>query len=374
MQQLPVFQRGVVTRWFTPENPTGDVGRAGLTNRGAKGRAFVALEPGETLELARIHGPGVVRRMWLTLSDLSPATLRGIRLEMRWDGAERPSVSVPVGDFLGAALGRPVAFESAVTSSPEGRSLCISVPMPFRSGAVISLINEAGPRVERVFYEVDATLGDALPDDILYLHAGWRRERSTALGEPFTVVPEILGAGRLLGFQLGVIEAPEYGSLWWGEGEVRARIDSDSGNTLSGTGLEDHVGSGWGLGAFAHRAQGCPIAAEGRWTPYRWHLDDPVWFAESIAVTVDVIGGGPAAQVLEARAAGARLTPISLDVEGEGVLRLLDASSTADPADPGYAAAWLNFFRSDDYSAMAYVYLDRPDGAFEPAELSTTPD
>ncbi|HEY0259433.1 MAG TPA: glycoside hydrolase family 172 protein [Lacisediminihabitans sp.] len=355
------------TQWFTPENPTGEPGGAGLTNRGAKGRAFVPLPAGAGVELMSATGSGTIRRIWLTLSDLSPDVLRGMRLEAYWDDAAEPAVRMPLGDFFGAARGRLTAFESALVSSPEGRSLCSVFPMPFRTSARVLLVNDSGRDLQRVFYEVDATVGDDHDDDVLYLHARWRRERATVLGHPFLALPEVHGSGRLIGLQLGVVTDPAYRGLWWGEGEVRMRIDRADGLALSGTGLEDYVGTGWGMGAFAHRSQGCPIAEPGDgsvpgwWTPYRFHLDDPVWFAESIEVTVDAIGGGPTADVLAA-AEHADLEPITIDVEGEGLIRLLDGSSRATVADPRYARAWTNFFRSDDYSATVWFYLDRPEG------------
>ena len=42
--QLPQFYSpvpdNVQTRWISPENPTGEKGKGGMTNRGAKGNAF----------------------------------------------------------------------------------------------------------------------------------------------------------------------------------------------------------------------------------------------------------------------------------------------------------------------------------------------
>lgn len=360
------------TRWFTPENPTGKAGAAGLTNLGAKGRAFVPVAAGAQLELMSARGSGTIRRIWLTLSDLSPAMLRSMRIEAYWDGAPHPAVSAPLGEFFGAALGRPVAWESEFLSSPEGRSLCATFPMPFRTAARIVLTNESSVALERLFYEVDATLGDEHDDDTLYLHAGWRREQLTELGRPFVALPEVHGSGRVMGLQLGVRTGTDYGELWWGEGEVRARIDRAEGDTLSGTGLEDYVGTGWGMGAFSARNQGCPIAEQttdavaGSWTPYRFHLDDPVWFAESIELTVQAIGGGPTSEVLAAAARGAAVQPITVDVDGVGLSRLLDGSGPADLTDERYAAGWANFFRLDDYAAMVWLYLDRPDRALPP--------
>jgi hypothetical protein len=120
------------------------------------------------------------------------------------------------------------------------------------------------------------------------------------------------------------------------------------------------------MGAFVHRMQGCPIAGAGLWTPYRFHLADPVWFHESIEVTVEAMGGGKTHEVLAAARAGAELTPVTIDVEGQGLIRLLDGSDDADVRDPRFADEWLNFFRRDDYAATSWLYLDSPHQALGP--------
>ena len=58
----------------------------------------------------------------MTVSDRSLKMLRGIRLDFYWEGATTPAVSAPLGDFSGIGLGEIVAFQSALFSSPEGRS------------------------------------------------------------------------------------------------------------------------------------------------------------------------------------------------------------------------------------------------------------
>src|SRR3954465_15267232 len=129
---LYVVPPGVETRWASPENPAGERGQGGRENGGRKGAAFFVLGAGESRTLAEVKaGSGVVRRLWMTLNDRSPKMLRGLRLEMFWDGATQPAVSAPVGDFFGVGLGRIVPFQSALFSSPEGRSFVAGVPMPF---------------------------------------------------------------------------------------------------------------------------------------------------------------------------------------------------------------------------------------------------
>src|SRR5689334_15514685 len=259
--ELYVVPDGVETRWASPENPGGEPGQGGQANGGRKGAAFFVLPAGESRTLAEVKaGRGVVRRIWMTLNDRSPKMLRGLRVEMFWDGAAQPAVSAPVGDFFGIGLGRLVPFESALFSSPEGRSFNASVPMPFRRGMKIVLTNDTDAPQPQVYYDVDYTLGDKLPADALYFHAHFRRENPTTLQRDYEILPRVAGRGRYLGANLGVIvDGHRYGATWWGEGEVKIYLDGDRERpTLNGTGTEDYIGTGYGQGAYAHRFQGAP--------------------------------------------------------------------------------------------------------------------
>jgi len=349
--ELYVVPDGVETRWASPENPAGDRGRGGEANAGRKGSAFFVLNAGESRTLAEVRtGAGVVRRIWMTLNDRSPAMLRGLRLEMFWDGAKRPAVSAPVGDFFGVGLGRIVPFESALFSSPEGRSFNASVPMPFRNGMRIVLTNDTAMPQPQVFYDVDYTLGDALPADALYFHAHFRRENPTALQRDYDILPRVIGRGRYLGANLGVIvDGHRYGATWWGEGEVKIYLDGDRDRpTLNGTGTEDYIGTGYGQGAYSHRFQGAPIAdhEHQRYAFYRYHVNDPVYFRKDVRVTIQQIGflwsndGTPEKPVtppLYAAGAGRK----ALDLEHLPQANL--------------------FERADDWSSCVYFYLDRPE-------------
>jgi hypothetical protein len=115
---------GIETRWASPENPRGLKGQGGQANGGRKGRPCQPVAAGEVVTLAEEPAgvAGTVRRLWITISDRSPQMLRGIRLDFYWDGADRPAVSAPLGDFFNMGLGRPVAFDSVFFSNPEGRS------------------------------------------------------------------------------------------------------------------------------------------------------------------------------------------------------------------------------------------------------------
>ena len=112
---------GVQSRWASFENPGALKGQGGMENKGAKGHAFDMIHPGEVKTLLDVKGSGTIRRFWMTIMQREPQMLRSLRLDMYWDGAFKPAVSVPLGDFFGASVGQLPAFENALFSSPLSR-------------------------------------------------------------------------------------------------------------------------------------------------------------------------------------------------------------------------------------------------------------
>jgi len=358
---------GIQTRWASFENPKAEKGRGGTTNRGAKGRAFQVLAPGASLTLLDIKGSGTVCRIWLTFNDRSPQGLRSLRLDMFWDDAATSAVSAPLGDFFGIGLGQRRPFESALFSDPEGRSFNCSIPMPFRTGARIVVTNE-GEQAQMFFYDVNCLMNVDHADS-LYFHAHWRRESPNELGRDFTILPQVMGVGRYLGCNIGVITNPVYGEEWWGEGEAKVWLDGDTDYpTLCGTGAEDYIGSAWGQGEFAHRSQGCTVAdKENRqWCFYRYHIDDPVFFEHDCRVAIQTIGGSGILGAIELQKSGAPMIPVSLTGFASREFQcLLDEAGEIDLTTRG-EEHWCNFYRQDDWSSTAYFYLDRPENDLPP--------
>jgi hypothetical protein len=347
-QPLYEIPEGVISRWASPENPTGAKGQAARAAGGRKGAPTVAVRAGQSVVLAEARGTsGTVRRIWMTFGDRSPRMLRSLRIDMYWDGATAPAVSAPLGDFFGIGLGRTAAFESALFSNPEGRSFNSVVPMPFRTGMRIVLTNESASDVPELFYDVDYTLGDRHPASTLYFHAHWRRQNPTRLKRDYEILPRLTGRGRYLGANIGVaVNTAEYFNTWWGEGEVKIFLDGDTElPTMAGTGTEDYVGTAWGQGPYAHLYQGSPIADEGRmqWAFYRYHIPDPVWFRQDVRVTIQQIG------YLADHSRGGLIRT------GRRLIRAGEGDVPMDVATDG------KFERSDDWSSCAYFYLDRPE-------------
>jgi hypothetical protein len=355
-QELYEVPEGVATRWFSFENPGGRPGSGGQANEGRKGAATREVSPGDTVVLADVPGPGVVRRIWLTVPG-EPEILRGFVFRIYWDGQDWPSVEAPLQDFFGLPFARQVPFQSALFSNPEGRSFNCVVPMPFAERARIEIVNES-PRKASLYYDVDATLGDRLPARLGYLHARYRRENPTVPGRDFEVLPRVESRGRYLGANVGVRSARHRRPFWFGEGELKIYLDDDRDlPTLVGTGTEDLVGSAWGLGLFDHLYQGCPLTEErdGVWGFYRYHVPDPVYFEKAIRVTLQQIAGGTVGQ----------LRALSLEDRPELVRthRRFDPATHDAPED-----SWENFEALQDICATAYWYQTLPSPRWPPLE------
>jgi hypothetical protein len=340
------------SRAATFENPTGARGSGGTAHGGRKGAPNKRLSPGERVTLADVEGPGVVRHIWMTFVPAPPEQMRSLWLEVFYDGADEPSVSVPCLDFFGVPHGRPVPFASALTAMQEGRGFNSYIPMPFLRRARIELVN-GGDENATLYYQVDYTLQPELPESQGYLHVSFRRENPTTLGQDFVIAEGLRGPGRFLGCNVGVrvIDA----CTWYGEGEVKVYKDGDDAlPTICGTGLEDYVGSAWGMGAHHAPYGGAPLVVGPADTPdqpelvgfYRWHVPDPIMFERELKVTIQQIGAaffGPGQE--ERLAAYERTNP---------------PAGTGWHRDSPGLVAWGIAERVDDYCATAYVYCTEP--------------
>ena len=319
------------------------------------------MPPGQSRTLLDTKGAGIIQRIWLTISERTPAVLRSVRIEMYWDDAATPAVSAPIGDFFGLALGRLIPFQNALFSDPEGRSFTSYIPMPYRKAARIVFINDSDASM-LLFYDVDFLRMNSLRPDAMYFHAFWSRNAKTDLGKDFEILPEVKGRGRYLGSNLGMISDPKYGDTWWGEGEAKIYLDGDSAlPTLNGTGSEDFVGSGWGLGAFTHMYQGSPIADEKRhqWAFYRYHIPDAVYFQKSCRVAMQALGGASVPEVKQLVANAVPLTVVTV-ANDRGMTKVLEQNPVPKIADFQDTDGFAVFYREIDYSATAYFYLDSP--------------
>lgn len=361
-QEVYRFPAGAKSRVSSFENLNSVPNAGGQSNRTAKGAAFDRLPAGTTKTLLDIKGAGMIQRMWFTVRERDSVMLRQMRLRMYWDGETQPAVDVPFGDFFVSNLGRTLPFQSELFSSPEGRSYNCYISMPFRKGARVTITNENKVNQSMLYFDIDYVLLPTIPADALYFHAYFTRQPQNKLKQDFEVLPELKGRGRFLGMSVGVNADKRYGNTWWGEGEVKIYLDGDSKYpTINGTGTEDYIGTGWGLGAYAHRYQGSLWANDSlkQYVFYRWHVPDAIYFNSSIRVTLQQIGGGEFEEVKAIVNKGiVPIEPITIDGP-DGFTKLYERNPVPNINEPSFPKGWVNFYRVDDYSAVSYFYYDK---------------
>ena len=316
-----VYRRHGRSRCINAENPTGEKGKAAMAashlGPGRKGSpCLLDLKPGSVTTLADIEGPGVIQHIWITVDDRTENSyyvLRDLVLRMYWDGEEAPSVETPLGDFFCCGFARDCIINSLPIVVVPSRGFNSYFKMPFGKKARITLENQHDAAIPAFFYQIDYCLMNEMPEDMLYFHAQWRRERLTTLQEDYTVLDGVQGKGHYIGTYIAHTALERY---WYGEGEMKFYIDGDEDYpTLCSTGMEDYFGGSW---SFAKQVDGRTVEQNYNTAYlgypyysrhdesvhsnyynddtlpqrgfYRWHIEDPILFEENIRVTLQQIG------------------------------------------------------------------------------------
>lgn len=258
----------------------------------------------------------IANALGITWEEADPDYYRKVVLRVTYDDAPAPSVLVPLGDFFGVGNSMPANYESAfftVTAKPEealrfggSASLNSYLPMPFRERLRIEVLNENDLPYAQYFHVDYELLREPIPDDIGYLHASWRRSAPDSgwgpdlqVNSPETNVAhlsdegnhtilDVAGQGHYVGCNLSVTH--RQGS-WWGEGDEMIFIDDDTWPpSLHGTGTEDYFNHAWGMQRQAYAYHGAIVHegdVPGYAVSYRFHVVDPIRFAQRIRVTIE---------------------------------------------------------------------------------------
>lgn len=244
------------------------------------------IEPGQTLTMAEMEGPGRIVHIWFTVA--SPVLWHGraLVLRMYWDGEEQPAVEAPLGDFFAMGHGvRENLTSFPVAISSDGRSYNCYWPMPFRKSARITVTNESEHRMG-IYYYFDWQQTDSLAEDTPYFHAQYRQEYPCQPGD--YLILDTTGTGHYVGTVLSV-QHRENG--WFGEGDDRFYVDGEDVPSIQGTGTEDYFCDAWGFRQLNRPFYGISLW-EGdrkgdRGTAYRWHIHDPVTFQKSLKLVIE---------------------------------------------------------------------------------------
>ena len=313
------------TRSISPENFTGEKGKAGMANpadkdkpnvanafnaardlgQGWKVNPYIRIKPGETITIAEIDGPGAIQHIWMTPT----GTWRYSILRFYWDGETEPSIECPVGDFFGMGWGAYSQLSSLAICVNPGSAFNCYWTMPFRKSCKITMenINDTDPMT--LYYQIDYALTD-VPADAAYLHAQFRRSNPNTTSI-HTIADGIKGKGHYVGVYMawGV-----HNNGWWGEGEIKFFMDGDTQfPTICGTGTEDYFCGSYDFDTRKKNAAGVEevnytefctpyaglhqvIKGDGhyqvmqRFGMYRWHITDPIRFEKDLRITIQDLG------------------------------------------------------------------------------------
>lgn len=280
-------------------------------DRSGKNADRLVIKPGETTEIARIKGAGIIKHIWITISCKDPMLRRNAILRMYWDGEESPSVECPIGDFFGQGWGEKynmVTLPLAVAPK-EGNALNCYFPMPFSDGAMITVENQSDEQINAFYYYVDYEEHEAISPDLGRFHAFWNRELTEPLpegenewstlgeqeantdGERNYVIADIKGKGHFVGINY-YMDSPS--PMWYGEGDDMFFIDGEKWPpSLHGTGTEDFFNSSWCPKEiylhpfFGYARVNNQTGWLGRTHCYRFFLESPIAFNESLRATIE---------------------------------------------------------------------------------------
>jgi len=313
------------TRSISPENFTGEKGKAGMADpankdkpnlanafnaardlgQGWKVNPYVRIKPGETFTMAEIDGPGAIQHIWMTPT----GKWRFSILRIYWDNETEPSVECPVGDFFAMGWGSFAHLSSLAICVNPGSAFNCYWAMPFRKKCKITMENISDADQMTLYYQIDYTLTD-VPSDAAYFHAQFRRLNPNVTSD-YTIVDGIKGKGHYVGVYMawGVNN-----NGWWGEGEIKFFMDGDTKfPTICGTGTEDYFCGSYNFETVRKNPAGVAerdytefctpysglhqvIRGDGhdqvkkRFGLYRWHIMDPVRFEKDLKVTIQDLG------------------------------------------------------------------------------------
>jgi hypothetical protein len=271
----------------------------------------VPIEPGATATLLDVTGPGVITHVWFTIASPDHMHLKNLVLRAWWDGETSPSIEAPIGDFFGLGLGEYFTYQSALLTVAPAKALNCYFEMPFSSAARLTVTNEGPQRTDALYFAVDYVTLAALPEGLGRFHAqfrqaapchGWTNDwkengdarvndKKNLDGGDNYVFLEATGRGHFVGVTQSVLQNQ---NNWFGEGDDMIFIDGDKMPTINGTGTEDYYNGAWDFYGqqFAYQHNGAPVITGGerigsRYSLYRWHIESPIAFEQSIRVTIE---------------------------------------------------------------------------------------
>ena len=298
------------SRSISPENFTGEKGKAGMAEKGTGANAArdlgqtwkvspsVVIKAKTTFTLGDIKEPGCIQQIWMTPT----GNWRKSILRFYWDGESEPSIECPVGDFFACGWGKYCQINSLAICVNPGSAFSCYWPMPFHKSARITMEN-TDEKDMVLYYQINYTL-TKVPRDAGTFHAQFRSEHPLKEKGLYTILDGVTGQGQYVGTYLAwEVHSPG----WWGEGEIKFYMDGDQQfPTICGTGTEDYFCGSYNFenhDTKRYQTFSTPYTGLAQVLPpdkiyevgqkfglYRWHIQDPVRFDKDLKVTIQALG------------------------------------------------------------------------------------
>ena len=185
------------------------------------------IDPGETVVLADLDGPGEIRHIWFTIGAYERRYPRTMVFRIYWDGSALPSVETPLGDFFAAGNGmRANVSTLPIEVTSYGRALNCYWKMPFARKARLTMTNEGAEAITSCYFYIDWAKLDCPPGR----HASTSTPATTRNGRsprsrPYTLL-QVEGDGQYVG---SVISLHCSVGSWFGESDDHFYIDGERG-------------------------------------------------------------------------------------------------------------------------------------------------
>jgi len=276
--------RMLLDRGQMPNPPAGDM----LAIEGP-----LEIAPGSSAVLYEGTGPAAVRALKVKLASASQANLRGLVLQIRYDGSRRASVNAPIGDFFGAA-GGDLRYRSLPMGTTENGYYCY-FPMPYRRSIRIEVRNDTS-ETARLSRSVSVQKLASVPSTAGYLHAAYSQDPNMPVDhKDFNILDVTGGKGKYVGCTILMQSAHMQGGVNYLEGDEAIYVDEEEVKDWPprwvGTGTEDYFNGSYYWNAIPDEDRDQPYAGLTlrddmltRVCAYRWHITDTISFKKRIRV------------------------------------------------------------------------------------------
>lgn len=202
-------------------------------------------------DLLDISGSGRIVKIKINIGDIGDSEralsiYRDLWLRIYWDGSKQAAVDAPIGPFHLVWFPDSKAKALFLGSPSAGEFYCY-YPMPFASGAKISLVNMSQYDIKNINAQIvvadSSESADIEAGRVGEYHALYKNQQLKER-DPDYQFADLSGAGIALGATFLMIGAPERGQIFL-EGDERIFYNGSDKPQLHGTGTEDFFNGGY---------------------------------------------------------------------------------------------------------------------------------